>query len=274
MLSRETRSATPRELADAAQRALRTLDQGLAAVDSEDWLGFDTIAQRLRLLVGRGPGNSLLRRIADGTDTPLRPVVIAQPSSPPSQGPGRGPLTLAVVNLPVDQTMFFPFLLEHVQLFDLMRRPVLGVDRHFASIERSTAASQLRMMTWDELLALIANKLGPVHVDDDVPKVLDDIAGVAVMGLNPAAIALRALAITTGAVGRALLHDIGVHPTVEEPRTYLVGDHCLGRVRVWGRLGGLVDVDILGSSRAGSTNPVTVRWTTDDPPLWPWATSQ
>ncbi len=74
-----------------------------------------------------------------------------------------------------------------------MQRTVPSVDLHVASAERATAPPALSSLTWQQLVSTVANKLGPMHVDDDVPTWLDDVVRCK-LGMNPAAYALRAVA--------------------------------------------------------------------------------
>lgn len=240
----------------------RGLGRSGDSVDSGQLRSFDTIAQRLRLLAGNGRGANLLSRVARESNLVLAPLTV---TDTPSRDPQGEPLTFAITNLPADRETC-PYPLVEMSLSTLMQRPVICVDPHFASAERATAPPLLQSLTWQVLISTVANKLGAMHVDDDIPTWLDDLVRYRAFGMNPAAYALRALAIAVLRCGTDLAQQAGRQLQLED-HSYIVAKRWLGRLRVWGRLGGMVYIDVVAGGPAGPQEPFA--WTAEAPRIWP-----
>jgi hypothetical protein len=256
------RPITLDELWAALLRALEDLDEAVTRVDSGDLRAFDTIAQRLRVVAGTGSGANLLARTAKASQLTLAPLTVTETPDQDSRGE---PLTFAIINLPADTTSC-PYPLRQIPLSTLMQRIVISVDPYFASADRATAPPAVSSLTWQELVSTVANKLGPMHVDDNVPTWLDDLVRYKAIGMNPSAYALRALAVAVLRCGadlaRAAFRQLEVRP-----HSYVVAGQWLGRMRVWGRLGGMVYMDVLAGSSAETNQPFS--WSADAPRVWP-----
>jgi len=174
-------------------------------------------------------------------------------------------LTFAIANLPGDRNVC-PYPLKEMPLSTLMQRPIICVDPNFASATRATAPPALQILTWQVLISTVANKLGAMHVDDDIPTWLDDVVRYRALGMNPAAYALRALAIAVLRCGIDLARRADRQLELND-HSYIVADRWLGRLRVWGRLGGMVYIDVLAGGPAGEQQPFG--WNADTPRVWP-----
>jgi hypothetical protein len=257
------RPITVDELWAALQRALEDLHNAVARVDAGDMRAFDTIAQRLRVVAGTGSGANLLARTAKALGLDLTPLSI---TDTPGRNADGKPLTFAIMNLPADTTCCSLPLLQ-VPLSTLMQRTVISVDPHFASEDRATAPPSLSSFTWQELVSTVANKLGPMHVDENIPVWLDDLVRYRAIGMNPAAYALRALAVAVLQCGVNLARAAS-RPLQLSPHSYIVAGQWLGRLRVWGRLSGIVSMDVLaGGSSPGPSEPFG--WNAHAPRVWP-----
>lgn len=257
-----TRQITPDERWAALKRGLEDLEEAVTQVDSGQVRAFDTIAQRLRVLAGTGRGANLLSRTAAELHLTLAPLTV---TDTPDRDPKGEHLTFAITNLPADRNVC-PDPLRDMPLSTLMQRPVICVDPHFASADRATAPPALQSLTWQVLISTVANKLGAMHVDDDIPTWLDDLARYKALGMNPAAYALRALAIAVLRCGTNLAEQAGRQLKLDH-HPYVVADRWLGRLRVWGRLGGMVYMDVLAGGPVGAQEPFG--WSAHTPRVWP-----
>lgn len=257
-----TRQITLDERWAALERGLEDLDEAVTRVDSGQVRAFDTIAQRLRVLAGTGSGANLLSTTAAESHITLAPLTV---TDTPDRDPKGEHLTFAIANLPADRDVC-PYPLKELPLSTLMQRPVICVDPHFASADRATAPPALQRLTWQVLISTVANKLGPMHVDDDIPTWLDDVVQYKALGMNPAAYALRALAIAVLQCGTDLAQQAGRQIELGY-HSYIVADRWLGRLRVWGRLGGMVYMDVLAGGPAGPQEPFG--WSANVPRVWP-----
>ena len=159
-----------------------------------------------------------------------------------------------------------PYPLKTVPLSTLMHHAVISVDRHFASGDRATAPPALQTLTWQELISTVANKLGAMHLDDDVPTWLDDLVQYKAFGMNPAAYALRALSIAVLRCGAELAQRAGRKLELNH-HSYIVKERWLGELRVWGRLGGMVYVDYFIGGPPGDLEPFG--WSAGTERIWP-----
>lgn len=258
----DSRPITLDELWGALLRALEDLDQAVTQVDSGDIRAFDTIAQRLRVVAGTGSGANLLARTAKASQLTLTPLTVTE--TPDQEALGE-PLTFGIMNLPADTTVC-PYPLRQIPLSALMQQVVVSVDPHFASADRATAPPAVISLTWQQLVSTVANKLGPMHVDDKIPIWLDDLVRYKAIGMNPAAYALRALAIAVLRCGDDLARAAS-RPLKLRPHSYIVAGQWLGRMRVWGRLGGMVYMDVVAGSSGKIDQPFS--WGADAPRVWP-----
>ena len=257
-----TRQITLEERWAALERALEDLDEAVTRVDSGQVRAFDTIAQRLRVLAGSGSGANLLSRTARELGLNLAPLTV---TDTPDRDPKGQHFTFAMANLPADSNVC-PHPLKEMPLSTLMQRPIICVDPHFASADRATAPPALQSLTWQVLISTVANKLGAMHVEDDIPTWLDDVVRYKALGMNPAAYALRALAIAVLRCGTDLARR-GDRQLELDHHSYIVADRWLGRLRVWGRLGGMVYVDVLAGGPAGAQEPFG--WSANTTRVWP-----
>lgn len=270
MSPKTQRAARRDELLLRARRAIRGIDKGLAAIDAGDVDEFDQITSRLRMLVAPGQGNRLLFRVAELCSLPLGaiPVAIAPPHAPPE------PLTFGMVNIPCGLEAV-DLRVERVNLEDLMDRPALEIEPHYASDDRSTAPHELETYSWSELVRVVANKFGPSHADSNVPQIFDEIGrwAIVVKGptsftIHPAAYLLRELAVAVAGLGGRLLRDAGMdYPQVNHDPGVL--GVWIGRLRFWGRLGGIVSSDVLAGHRDGTQVQFDLSWTKSGGHDWP-----
>lgn len=257
-----TRRITPEEQWAALVRALEDLDEAITLVDTGNVRAFDTIAQRLRLLAGTGKGSNLLSRTAHELKLTLAPLTTT--STPHLDDRGES-LTFAIINLPLDDTVC-PEPLKEVPLSTLMQHPVICIDPHFASAERATAPPALKNLSWQMLVSTVANKLGAMHVDDDIPAWFDDVVRYKTLGMNPVAYSLRALGIAVLRCGADLAERAGRSVKLNS-HSYIVADHWLGELRVWGRVGGMVYIEILAGGPSRIHQPFG--WGSNTPHIWP-----
>ncbi len=89
------------------------------------------------------------------------------------------------------------------------------------------------VFTWDALISEVANKLGPVHLDDEVPVALDEIGSYRVLGLNPVAYCVRSAAAVICGAAHEMLARVAVTAAhdLHAPRTrgMWIGSVAVGR---------------------------------------------
>lgn len=210
---RRTRPLTLTELTDRTQESLRNLHNEIERFDDSGEAAIRQMALCLRQLVCSGDGNRWLQRlsIAGGASLPLVTVT------------GAASLGLAGAALPADRAhtaKYVEFALGGLQPpssdtppaeAEALRPISMSIPRFLNSCALMVGdRSGHESFTWDSLISMVANKLGPVHLDDDVPIALDEIATYRVLGLHPIAYAIRSTSVVICAAGHKLLSELGV----------------------------------------------------------------
>lgn len=212
---------TDAELATAASEALTLLDHGIVQIDAGAALGLKLVLPQLRLLIGLGRGNRVVTRLAERARlTPPRIRVTASASNRAGVEFAIGALPLLAIGgrsqrpaaedlSTVPATVRQPFAAQQQSLAPdkLMRARVLVVA---SETEQAT-------FSWDQLISNVANKTGPVHADDEVIAILDDVANYRLAELHPLSYAFRALGV---AVSRAGAHVLSAFDTAHQPRRH------------------------------------------------------
>lgn len=193
MMPDETRQVRPDELRARLFRALRSLERGLIAIDDGDASGYDDALRAIRLLALSGRGNGLLLRVAAQDSIELPKICITPPAE--SVPDAEEPLVFAMGAIPAEgvprpSDPRWPEQL--VSLTELLHQRVLYLDGSIAPRELGGSAR----LSWEELLVLLANKMGASHVDDKVPLVFDEICRYCfVDGIHPLAFAVRSFGV-------------------------------------------------------------------------------
>jgi hypothetical protein len=249
------RPQTPDELITVFQRTLKRLGAGLTEMDAGDPLGVDRVAGAFRQLAVPDRGDRLLERARDqfslGPASPIAWVTIAAPKSEVG-------LSFALGSVPYDKEP--PSAARTVTTSELMgSRCLLVSDGHTQVSYR-----------WVSLIAVIANKLGSVHVDDDMPKAVDELSTYVVGGVPVLRYALRIAGATVATDAHAVLQRID--PTHRPVHHQLVPDNSpwVGAVRIYGSLDSKLDIQVevryqLGTQLVGWTTAGRIDWLFDPP---------
>jgi hypothetical protein len=220
----------------------------------------------LRLLLAPGDGNRLLFRLAQALDHPLSDVVATPGVAPLPQA--SEPLIFGLGAMPATGVPASPDTTRRalIPINKLMSRKVLVINGSIATADPSACCSY----SWAQLIGLVANKLGSVHADDQVPVAFDEVYRFGLVdGIHPIAFAVRALAVETSRVGATLLTATGYDVKIV-PRSLLVGPNeiWIGELHWYGHFGGMVHVFLNAVSRVGK--PPEVKWTRErDTLAWP-----
>lgn len=245
-----SRKVSPEERQRRLVRALTSLERGLIAIDEGDASGYDDVLRIARLLVLAGRGNRLLFRVAKDADAELLKLSVTPEADPL---PGQTlPLVIAVGAIPSDGV---PVANRPVRtrtllhLKDLLGKKVLRIDGSVAPKE----IVEKVCLTWEELLNLLANKMGASHSDDDVPRVFDEVYRHGFIGeLHPLAFAVRAFGVALLRIGSDLCGQLGM--TQFQLRSLMVGpdEKWIGEFHWYGRLGGRIGILVNAVSKAGA----------------------
>ena len=252
-----TRAATTQELVNRARRAVESLDAGVEAIDAGFARGFDDVTRALRLLLAPGDGNRLLLRLIRDQGLPM-PQVIATPSVAPLPRATQ-PLIFGMGAMPAIGVPASAQTTRRagISIDKLIAKKVLVVDGSIADTATSISGSY----SWAQLIGVVANKLGAVHADDQVPVAFDEIYRFGLVeGVHPIAFAIRAMAIATSQAGVESLTAMGEDMVIPS-RSLLVGpsEIWIGELHWYGHLGGKVEVFLNAVSRAGRS--LNVQWT-------------
>jgi hypothetical protein len=261
-----TRAATTQELVNRARRAVESLDAGVDAIDNDCARGYDDVTRALRLLLAPGDGNRLLLRLIGDQGLPMPRVTATPPVTPLPRATqplifGMGAIPATGVPASAQTTRR-----AEISIDKLMSKKALFVDGSIANTATSVSGSY----SWAQLIGLVANKLGAVHADDQVPVAFDEVYRFGLVeGVHPIEFAIRAIAVATCQAGVESLTAMGEDLAIPS-RSLLVGpsEIWIGELHWYGRLGGMVEVFLNAVSRAGS--PLSVRWTREpNASRWP-----
>lgn len=234
-----TRPLTDREILNSVDLNLRRLIEAVFKMDEKSPQAVMEVSTSLRQLVAHGQGNRLLQRIAKRglTSTPrLKQIEDGIDTSK------RRDIRLALGALPSELVTQRVTAGTELEAFLLM--PCLRV----ASLKRKEEV----IYTWDELVSVIANKLGGAHTDEELPEILDDLACYLVAGVSVLRFALRTCAAAIASVGQMQVGEAGIKIALPPPPLFQPGSPELFGALVIGDLNdGHLDVRAKIRFRAG-----------------------
>lgn len=214
-----TRPRRDDELADQIVRQLRRLDSAIIELDDGDEYALDDIVIAIRSLAGQGKGNHTLTELARTIDDvpDLHPV-----SAPANDEPT---ITFATGALPVADT--------HIASSDQAPRSLGALMNLNCLTVTPPEDNQQRTYSWDQLVSAVANKLGAIHSDPNIPVAFDEIQRFETAGQPALVHALRNLAVVVSRHGHQLLDAANVEHGLPEPthRIPAVGQMWVGSVQ-------------------------------------------
>lgn len=216
-----TRKVTDAELATAASEALSLLDQGIIQMDSGASLGLKLVLPQLRLLVGLGQGNRLVTRLAERARIKVPQIGVT------ADAVDRAGVEFAIGALPqlsIGGRSKQPTAKDlrsapgHVRQSMQKRGQSLIPDELMKARVLVVASEAERAdFSWNELISAVANKTGPIHADEEVIEILDEVANYRLAEFHPLAYAFRALGV---AVSRAGAHVLSAFNTPHQQRRH------------------------------------------------------
>lgn len=190
-----TRPRTADELIEQVRRHLHRLVRGVQELDSGEDAALDDVVSALRVLVTGGQGNQLLQQLAREAGAHVRPGRVTE-SVPDGED-----ITFGVGAVPLADGD--PSGVEPRSLSRLLNMRCLVI--------RLESGEQLRY-TWDTLVSTVANKLGAVHSDREVPVAFDVLKAYIATDAEVTAYALRHFAVLVGRCAAELLSSVGSPP--------------------------------------------------------------
>lgn len=199
-----TRPRRKDELAEQVVRQLRRLDRAISELDAGDQYALDDIVIALRSLAGGGKGNHTIAELAQITDAAPRLHPVSTPVGEDAT------LTFATGALPVADT-HAPGAQDRSprSLGALMKLRCLTVT--------PPENDQQRTYTWDQLVSAVANKLGAIHSDAEIPIAFDEIHRFETAGQPSLVHALRNLAVVVARYGHDVLTAAGFGQLLSRP---------------------------------------------------------
>lgn len=225
----DTRPQTPDELLAVFRRALARLDKGIGAMDDGDPLGVDAVASTLRLLTINGRGDRLLRRARETFSLGEPPRGLSLTTAAPRSEPGLA-FAVGAIPLPDSERAKEP----HISTAEMLEERCLTI----------SADDEQVSYKWLTFLAVVANKLGSIHSDADIPRAVDELSSYVIGGIPVLRYALRVVASVVATDAHHILDSIdGAHTPV---RHTLLPEGCpwIGNVLVYGTIDTELDVRV------------------------------
>lgn len=194
----EYRDISQQELVTSAELNLSRLVRGVDAMDGGEAEGILDVTHSLRQLIAHGEGNRLLQRVADALGHQEPRIAYCQEVSDQRDGDDRD-LRFALAALPFSQEDVGVEDWSTLEEFLNMKCLLVASPRLQEEVTYS----------WDGLISVVANKLGPSHTDDQRRKILDELNCYMVCGEPALRYALRTAGAAVATAGAELLLQIG-----------------------------------------------------------------
>lgn len=192
------------ELAEQVARQLRRLNRAVRELDHGDEYALDDIVIAIRSLAGGGKGNHTIAELARTLDVipPLHPI-----TAPAGDDDA---ITFATGALPVADS-------HVVGASDKVPRSIGALMSMRCLAVSPPEDDAQRTYSWDQLVSAVANKLGPIHSDAEVPIAFDEIRRFETAGQATLAHALRNLAVVITRHGHDVLVAAGFEQQSSQP---------------------------------------------------------
>lgn len=192
------------ELVVQVVRQLRRLDRAITELDQGDEDALDDIVIAIRSLACGGKGNHTITQLA----RELEEVPDLHPVTAPADNDeaitfGTGALPVADTHAAGASNQIPRSLEALMSLRCLTVTPPEDNDQ--------------RAYSWDQIVSTVANKLGAIHSDQEVPVAVDEIQRFESAGQGTLVHALRNLAVVVARHGYDVLSAAGVEHSLSEP---------------------------------------------------------
>jgi hypothetical protein len=196
MPTEQVRPLSPDELMNSATLHLTRLARGVCEMDENVPEAVIDVSASLRQLVGHGRGNRLLQRLAESNVTlaPRLGAVANEIDTSPRKN-----IRFALGAFPTE--LAAPSGATGPELPQFLKLKCLRV--------ASPRLQEEVTYTWDDLISVVANKLGCIHTDDERRAILDDLACYLVADLPALRYAIRTIGAAISSLGILQLESIG-----------------------------------------------------------------